>query len=76
MFSILMSRKYFSHLGLTITTPVETPFSSLHDVFACFADTEVTYKPIQLEKKSSQSVADSLRLAFDDQVLLEKIHTP
>ncbi|XP_026279379.1 RCC1 and BTB domain-containing protein 1 isoform X1 [Frankliniella occidentalis] len=53
--------------GLTITSPVETPFTSLHEVFACFADTEVTYKPIQLEKKSSQSVADSLRLAFDDQ---------
>lgn len=66
---LMLSFVSVNHLGLTITTPVETPFSSLHEVFACFADIEVTYKPIQLEKKLSQSVTDSLRLAFDDQVM-------
>lgn len=47
-------------------SPTETPFTSLHDVFACFATPSVTFVPMETEVTNGPSVYDSLKLAFDD----------
>ena len=47
-------------------SPTETPFISLHDVFACFATPSVTFLPMETEVTTGPSVYDSLKLAFDD----------
>lgn len=36
--------------GQAVTSPAETPFHTLHDVFACFASPAVTWKPMNLGK--------------------------
>ena len=35
--------------GQSVVGPTETPFTSLHDVFACFATPSVTYIPMETE---------------------------
>ena len=35
--------------GQSVVSPTETPFISLHDVFACFATPSVTYLPMETE---------------------------
>lgn len=52
--------------GQSVTVPTETPFQSMHDVFACFASPAVTWTPIHLDVSSNSTVVDSLRAAFDD----------
>ena len=52
--------------GQSVVSPTETPFTSLHDVFACFATPSVTFVPMETEVTNGPSVYDSLKLAFDD----------
>ena len=52
--------------GQSVVSPTETPFNSLHDVFACFATPSVTFIPMETEVTNGPSVYDSLKLAFDD----------
>jgi len=52
--------------GQSVVSPTETPFTSLHDVFACFATPSVTFIPMETEVTNGPSVYDSLKLAFDD----------
>ncbi|XP_023240881.1 RCC1 and BTB domain-containing protein 1-like [Centruroides sculpturatus] len=54
--------------GQSITVPTETPFHSLHDVFACFASPAVTWVPMKLDISDTSRVNDSLQQAFDDPV--------
>lgn len=54
--------------GQSITVPTETPFHSLHDVFACFASPAVTWIPMKLDISDTSRVNDSLQQAFDDPV--------
>ena len=44
--------------GQSVVSPTETPFISLHDVFACFATPSVTYLPMETEV--SQSLANTV----------------
>lgn len=52
--------------GQSIVSPTETPFKSVHEIFAFFATPNVTYKPMVTEISSGPSLLDSLKLAFDD----------
>lgn len=52
--------------GQSVTTPTETPFHSIHDVFACFASPAVTWKPMSLDICQLNKIGDSLKMAFND----------
>ncbi|XP_013780686.1 RCC1 and BTB domain-containing protein 1-like [Limulus polyphemus] len=52
--------------GQSVTLPEESPFHTLHDVFACFASPAVTSRPMELDVCMVNRVGDSLRQAFDD----------
>lgn len=52
--------------GQSVTTPTETPFHSMHEVFACFASPAVTWRPMELDVVPVTRVTDSLRVAFDN----------
>lgn len=52
--------------GQSVVCPTETPFTSVHEVFACFATPSVTHIPMSTEIHSGLSVLDSLKEAFDD----------
>jgi RCC1 and BTB domain-containing protein len=54
--------------GQIVTSPTETPFTSLHDVFACFATPRVTWKPMEVHFSPGEKLTDSLKTAFDDPV--------
>jgi hypothetical protein len=54
--------------GQNVTIPTETPYTSLHDVFACFATPSVMWKPMEVDADAGEKVTDSLKLAFDDPV--------
>jgi len=58
--------------GQNVTSPTETPFTSLHDVFACFATPSVMWEPMEVDADAGEKVTDSLKLAFDDQVSIMK----
>lgn len=50
----------------SVTLPMETQFRSMHDVFACFGNPSVTWKPLEVRFSESKSVSDTLFRAFDD----------
>jgi len=52
--------------GQSVVSPTLTPFSALHDVFACFATPSVTFVPMETEITAGPNVYDSLKQAFDD----------
>ncbi|KDR17139.1 RCC1 and BTB domain-containing protein 1-like isoform X2 [Zootermopsis nevadensis] len=52
--------------GQSIISPTETPFTSLHDVFACFSTPSVSWKPMEVDLDAGEKITDSLKLAFDD----------
>uniref|UniRef100_T1IZ19 acetylcholinesterase n=1 Tax=Strigamia maritima TaxID=126957 RepID=T1IZ19_STRMM len=52
--------------GQSVVSSTETPFHSLHDVFACFASPAVTWRPMKLDDVPITRVTDSLKLAFND----------
>lgn len=47
--------------------PTLTPFTNLHEVFACFSLPPITYKPITVAWDHGTKVDDSIKAAFDDQ---------
>lgn len=53
--------------GQTVVEPTQTPFESLHEVFACCANPGVMWRPVSVRCEQGTSVSDSLRLAFDDE---------
>ncbi|XP_054159354.1 RCC1 and BTB domain-containing protein 2-like isoform X2 [Oppia nitens] len=53
--------------GHSITTPIETPFQSTHDVLATFATPSVTFRSVQLCMSPINRVLDSLSQAFNDE---------
>ncbi|XP_054771309.2 RCC1 and BTB domain-containing protein 1-like [Lytechinus pictus] len=54
--------------GQSITSPMETRFTCLDDVFACFASPAVTYRPLTFENFiGRRSLEETLSLAFDNQ---------
>jgi len=58
--------------GQNVTSPTETPYTSLHDVFACFATPSVMWKPMEVDADAGEKVSDSLKLAFNDPVSIMK----
>jgi len=54
--------------GQSVVVPTETPFGSIHEVFASFAAPCVTHLPMVTEVQTGLSVLDSLSQAFDDPV--------
>jgi RCC1 and BTB domain-containing protein len=54
--------------GQNVASPTETPFTSLHDVFACFATPSVMWKPMEVAFDSGEKLTDSLKTAFDNPV--------
>jgi RCC1 and BTB domain-containing protein len=52
--------------GQSIVTPTDTPFKSVHEIFAFFGTPSVTFKPMVTEMCSGPSLLDTLKLAFDD----------
>nr|CAD7577020.1 unnamed protein product [Timema californicum] len=54
--------------GQSVSAPFLTPFSRLHDVFACFATPSVMWRPMRVELDAGEKVSDALRNAFDDLV--------
>nr|XP_006817818.1 PREDICTED: RCC1 and BTB domain-containing protein 1-like [Saccoglossus kowalevskii] len=53
--------------GQSITTPTETQFSSVSEVFACFASPSVTYCPLLIERPIMfKTVSESFQDSFDD----------
>lgn len=52
--------------GQSVTSPTETSFHSIHDVFASFACPAVTWKPMALDICHSNKVSDSVKMAFND----------
>lgn len=54
--------------GQNVTTPIETPFKSMHEAFACFSSPPVTYKPIEAIQQEELSISQALAFAFDDAV--------
>merc|ERR1719376_273059 len=52
--------------GQSVVLPTQTPFHSVHEVFAFFATPSVTHTPMVTEVCSGMSILDSLKFAFDD----------
>lgn len=52
--------------GQSVTSPTETSFHTIHDVFASFACPAVTWKPMALDICHSNKVSDSVKMAFND----------
>jgi RCC1 and BTB domain-containing protein len=63
---------WYNITGQNVTCPTETSFTSLHDVFACFATPSVMWKPVEVDVDAAERVTDSLKLAFDDPVSILK----
>ncbi|CAB0012848.1 unnamed protein product [Nesidiocoris tenuis] len=57
--------------GQCVVEPTLTPFTSLHEVFACYSLPSVTYKPVVISWDQDTTVESSLKAAFDDQELEE-----
>lgn len=49
--------------------PMETGFSSLHEVFALWASPSVTFEPLNVTAFNRSSLAQAMSLALDDEVL-------
>jgi RCC1 and BTB domain-containing protein len=50
-----------------INNPTETPFKSIHDIFAIHSKRKITYKPIYFEEKQTVNrVIESLSKSFND----------
>lgn len=53
--------------GQTLCEPTATPYTTLHEVFACCASPSVMWRPVTVSCEQGTSVSDSLRQAFDDE---------
>ena len=55
--------------GQSQVLPVENPFKTMHDVFACCSTPPVTHVPIESRVSDSElNIVEALKLAFDDPV--------
>ncbi|EFN61765.1 RCC1 and BTB domain-containing protein 1 [Camponotus floridanus] len=52
--------------GQSISTPTPTPFTDMHDTFACYGWPSVMYKPLILHENEDSSILECLGTAFDD----------
>ncbi|BES95734.1 Hypothetical protein chromosome condensation (RCC1) and BTB (POZ) domain containing protein [Nesidiocoris tenuis] len=59
--------------GQCVVEPTLTPFTSLHEVFACYSLPSVTYKPVVISWDQDTTVESSLKAAFDDQATSDLI---
>ncbi|XP_078613708.1 RCC1 and BTB domain-containing protein 1-like isoform X1 [Branchiostoma floridae x Branchiostoma japonicum] len=53
--------------GQSITSPMETRFSTVDDAFACFSMPAVTWRPLSFETDNFYTIERHLRMAFDNQ---------
>ncbi|XP_071517707.1 RCC1 and BTB domain-containing protein 1-like isoform X1 [Panulirus ornatus] len=53
--------------GQSVVGPLETGFSSLHEVFALWASPSVTYEPLNVTAFTRSSLAQAMALALDDE---------
>ncbi|XP_063591426.1 RCC1 and BTB domain-containing protein 1-like [Penaeus indicus] len=53
--------------GQSVVGPLETGFSSLHEVFALWASPSVTYEPLNVTSFTRSSLAQAMALALDDE---------
>ncbi|KAK8382123.1 hypothetical protein O3P69_015233 [Scylla paramamosain] len=53
--------------GQSVVAPMETGFSSLHEVFALWASPSVTYEPINVSGFTRSSLAQAMSVALDDE---------
>ncbi|XP_070539081.1 RCC1 and BTB domain-containing protein 1-like [Ptychodera flava] len=54
--------------GQSVTSPTETQFNVLSDVFACFASPPITYEPLVVDKPIMyKTVPESIQDAFDNE---------
>lgn len=60
--------KYDLFAGQSVVGPLETGFSSLHEVFALWASPSVTYEPLNVTAFTRSSLAQSMAIALDDEV--------
>ncbi|KAG7169284.1 RCC1 and BTB domain-containing protein 1-like [Homarus americanus] len=51
----------------SVVGPLETGFSSLHEVFALWASPSVTYEPVSVTTFTRSSLAQAMALALDDE---------
>ncbi|KAL3201432.1 hypothetical protein MRX96_012479 [Rhipicephalus microplus] len=56
----------YGQLGTGNKANQRPPFHSIHDVFACFACPTVTWKPMVLDICNPNTVANSVKAAFND----------
>ena len=56
--------------GHSIYSPALTSYSHLDEVFACYSTPAVTWRTLQFRSRNDTPLAETLRLAFNDQVRL------
>lgn len=54
--------------GHSIYSPSPTPYTHLDEVFACYSTPAVTWRTLQFRVRQDTPLAETLRLAFNDQV--------
>ncbi|XP_063224238.1 RCC1 and BTB domain-containing protein 1-like isoform X3 [Bacillus rossius redtenbacheri] len=52
--------------GQIVAVPTETPFTTMYDVFACFATPSVMWRPMRVNMEAGRKFADCFRTVFDD----------
>ena len=53
-----------------MVAPMDTGFSSLHEVFALWASPSVTYEPLNVTVFTRSSLAQAMSIALDDEVMI------
>lgn len=54
--------------GHSIFSPSPTPYTHLDEVFACYSTPAVTWRTLQFRARQDTPLAETLRLAFNDEV--------
>lgn len=54
--------------GHSIYSPSPTPYTHLDEVFACYSTPAVTWRTLQFRARQDTPLAETLRLAFNDEV--------
>jgi RCC1 and BTB domain-containing protein len=54
--------------GHSIFSPSLTPYTHLDEVFACYSTPAVTWRTLQFRARQDTPLAETLRLAFNDEV--------
>ena len=55
--------------GHSVYTPSRTSYVHLDDVFACYSNPAVTWRTLEFQTRKDVSLAESVRLAFNDSVI-------